>query len=84
MSRPAHPLPAITLLVGACRTVWKQPSCPRYGPSTWEEEEEERRRLYHPEKCAIIFLKQTNLCRGMTRCLIGLQQMGSFGMWTSV
>lgn len=58
VSRPAHPLPTSTLLVGACQTVWKQPSCLCYSPSAWEqEEEEERQRLYRPEKCAIIFFK---------------------------
>lgn len=38
--------------------------------------------LYCPEKWAIIFLKQTNLCYGVIRCLTGLQEMGSFGMGT--
>lgn len=75
------PLPTITLLVGACRTVWKQLSCLCYGPSAWEEEEE-RQRLYGPEKCAIVFLKLTSLCHGVIRCLTGLQEMGRFGVGT--
>lgn len=57
VSKPAHPLPAITLLVGSCGAVWKQPSCPCYGPSAWEEEEEERRRLYRPEKWSVIYFR---------------------------